>query len=167
MEMDALDQSGAEAICAIYAREPIIPWKLNGTIRTEVPSADIQDQVIRPAMATIFSLVVLRYYGETQRPFEVMAGQIMAGAHYRSAMNKAKQRAADRKLLGSGHPAVTYEDVVESLLEAALDVAAQMAADPHMLVRQLDVKVPVARITPVPREELAVHPYLRVPSSLV
>lgn len=167
LELDALDRSGAEDICVIYVREPLIPWKLNGKIRTGAELADVRAQVIRPAVASVFPLVVLRYSNDTQRQFEVTAGEMMAGAHYRGAMNKAKQRAADRKLLGTGHPAVTYDDVVDSLVEAAVDVAAQMAADPRMLMRQLDVKVPVARVTPVPRDQLAVHPYLRVPSSSV
>ena len=56
-------------------------------------------------------------------------------------------------------------DVAEHLASVALDTARQMEADTRMLVRQLRVKVPVAGIEVVPREEFEEHRYLRVYSA--
>jgi len=99
------------------------------------------------------------------RVHEVTLGQALSNAHFMDGMNRAKKRAAVRQLRGIGVPAVTYDDVLDCLLDVACEAARQMEADPQMLIRQLDVKVPVARIDVVPRHELEEHRYVRLHSA--
>jgi hypothetical protein len=108
---------------------------------------------------------VLRYGTDTQQTNNVTAGQILSNSHYMDAMNRAKKRAALRDLRRFNVPAVTVEDVVDCLLDVACEAAGQMGADPQMLIRQLDLKVPVARVDLVPQQELEEHRYLRVHSA--
>ena len=54
-----------------------------------------------------------------------------------------------------------FSDLLEGLLDAALSVASGMQADPLMLVRQLQVKVPVARVESVPREEIEIYQHTK------
>ncbi|HUG92608.1 MAG TPA: hypothetical protein VML55_17340, partial [Planctomycetaceae bacterium] len=96
---------------------------------------------------------------------DVTAGQLLAGVHYRKAMNDAKKRAALRELENFGPPAITCEDVLECLVDTAADVAHQMEADRSMLVEQLRIKVPVARIDAVPVEQLQAHRFLKLHSA--
>jgi ATP-dependent 26S proteasome regulatory subunit len=152
--MADLDQEGAEKVCAIYARGKQIPFQLNGHAAAGADVAEVRRRLIRPALARVFPAVVLRYASDTQKKYDVTAGQILSGAHYETAMNNAKNRAANRRVLGVGSPAVSYDDVLESLLETAVSAAAAMQADPLMLLRELQVKVPVARVEVVPKEEL-------------
>lgn len=159
--MDDLNQDGAEKICAIYARGKQTPFQLNGHAKTGVNAAEVQRRLIRPALARVFPAVVLRYASDTQKKYDVTAGQLLSGAHYETAMNNAKNRAADRRVLGLGSPAVNYDDVLESLLETAASAAAAMQADPVMLIRELQVKVPVVRVETVPREELEAALYVK------
>ena len=62
-------------------------------------------------------------------------------------------------------PAICPEDVTDSLLGAAIDMARQVEADPAMLVHQLQIKVPVARVTAVPEPELDQHRFLKLHSA--
>jgi SpoVK/Ycf46/Vps4 family AAA+-type ATPase len=161
VQMPDIDLDGAEKICAIYVRDQRIPFQLNGEPSSGVNLNDVRVKLIRPALARLFPAVVLRYATDTQRRFDVTAGEILAGTHYEAAINNAKARAADRRVLGVGSPAVCYDDIVESLLETATSVSAAMQADPLMLIRELQIKLPVTRVDPVPREELETHLFVR------
>ena len=161
VEMSELTREAAENICAIYCRGDKIPFQLNGKASKGCSSEDVLAKLIRPALDKIFDLPVVRYATDTQKKFDVTAGELLVGTHYKAAMNTAKNRAADRKLLGTGSPAVTYDDVMEGLLSAAVSVAESMQADPAMLIRQLRIKVPVVRVDAVPRVELETHRVVR------
>ncbi len=104
----------------------------------------------------------MRYTTDTQRAIEVTAGEILSGAHYEQAMNRAVTRAALREFHRAGVPAVSYDDLVESLTADALSAAATLAADRSMFIRQQHIKVPVARIDVVQPQELSAHRYLRL-----
>ncbi len=157
LEMPELDQDGAEKVCLIYGRSTEIPWLVDGEAQSGLDQTQIAERFIRPAIARIFPAVVLRYSTETQRKIDVTAGQIMASVHLRKAMSVAKNRAAERRMFAVGVPAVGYDDIVEGLLETALSVAAQMEADPLMLIRHLKIKTPVTRVDVTRREELEDH----------
>lgn len=163
--MPDVDRDSAEDVMAIYARGTTLPWYLDGRVQTAVDPALIRSQVISPALAQVFPAVVLRYKTETQRSIDVTAGQILANVHYKDGMNRAKKRAAFRQLRQMGIPAATFEDVIDCLVDVAVEYARQMEADPQMLIRQLGIKVPVAGVETVPLEELQGHRYLRVHSA--
>jgi ATP-dependent 26S proteasome regulatory subunit len=161
IEIPDLDQQGAEKVCLIYLRTSTIPWHVDDEIRHGLTEEEIARRFLRPALAQIYSAVVLKYANDSQKKFDVTAGQVMAAVHYRKAMTVAKNRAAERRLCEEGVPAVIYEDVVHGLLETALSVAAQMESDPHMLMRHLKIKMAVTRIDVTARHELEQHRYFR------
>jgi ATP-dependent 26S proteasome regulatory subunit len=163
--MPDVDRDGAEAILALYARSPAMPWYLDGQIHHGLEPDVIRTRFLRPALAKQFDEVILHYITDTQKTFEVTAGQLLSNAHYMDAMNRAKKRAAVRTLRNTGIAAVTFEDVLDCLLDVSCEAARQTEADPQMLIRQLDIKVPVARVQGVPRAELDEHRYLRVHSA--
>jgi len=165
IEMPDIDIDGAEKICAIYARRGTIPWYIEGAPQFDAEEQQITTQFLRPALARVFPMVVLHYSTDTQRKIAVTAGQVMAGVHYEKAVNRAKELASDRLLLKTGIPAITFDDVVDGLLDMACGEAEQMAAATRMLVHQLQIKVPVARVDLVPRDELETHRFLRVHSA--
>ena len=160
LPMPDVDEQGAEGVMAIYARGQSIPWYLDGEIYQQLDEQQIRHSFLRPALAHVFSTVVLKYKTDTQRSIDVKAGQILANVHYKDAVNRAKKRAAARFLRKIGTPAVAYHDVVDCLLDVALDQARQMAADPQMLIRQLEIKIPVAGVDVVPKSELEQHRYV-------
>jgi SpoVK/Ycf46/Vps4 family AAA+-type ATPase len=161
LAMPAVTREGAENVMAIYARGETMPWHLGGEIETGLDEESIRANFLRPALASVLESVVLRYKTDTQRSIDVTAGDIMANVHFMDAMNAAKKRAAFRCRRRSGLPAVCYDDVVDCLLDSALSVAHQMEADPQMLIRHLQVKLPVTRVDAVPKHELADHRFLR------
>lgn len=163
--MPDVTQEGAEDIMAIYARGAEMPWYLDDQIRCDVPPELVRRHFLQPALARLFPEVILRYATDTQQLHEVTVGQAFSCAHYMDATNRAKKRAAVRQLRGVGVPAVTYDDVLDCLLDVACEAARQMEADPQMLIRQLDVKLPVARVDVVPRHELEEHRYVRLHSA--
>jgi hypothetical protein len=163
--MPDVNQQSAEDVMAIYARGDELPWYVGETVETGVAPEVIRSQFVRPALAYVFNAVVLRYATDSQRTHDITAGQILANAHYMDAMNRAKKRAALRCLRDISVPALTLDDVAGCLLDVACETARQMAADPQMLIRQLDIKVPVTRVDQVPRHELEEHPYLRLHSA--
>jgi SpoVK/Ycf46/Vps4 family AAA+-type ATPase len=161
IEIPDLSLEDAERVCLIYLRAPGIPWLVDGQVCHGLPADELACRFVRPALAQVFPAVVLRYASETQKKFDVTAGQAMAAVHYRKAMAVAKNRAAERRLRGDGVPAVVYDDVVEGLLETALSLAAQMQADRNMLVRHLKITVPVGHVDVTPRSQLEQHRYVR------
>ncbi|MCU0960161.1 MAG: AAA family ATPase [Pirellulaceae bacterium] len=165
LPMPDVTPQSAEDILAIYARGDELPWYLHGEVCTHVPVETVRRSFLRPALGRLFHAVVLRYTTDTQQGHEVTAGQLLSNAHYMDVMNRAKKRAALRHLRNSHVPAVTADDVADCLLEVACEAARQIVADPQMLIRQLDLKVPVARVDAVPAEELDEHRYLRVAAS--
>lgn len=165
LEMPDLTADAAEDILAIYARGTRLPWYVDGQIETDLDESRIRQSLLRPALASVFSTVALCYATDSQRRIEVTAGQILAGVHYKEAMNRAKKQAVLRRVQDLGVPAVTLDDVAENLAAVAQSTACQMAADKKMLVRQLQIKVPVTRVDLVPREEMEDHRYLRVYSA--
>lgn len=165
LEMPDIDLGGAEDILAIYARGANVPWYVGGETRSDLDEQEIRSHILRPALASIFSTTVLRYSTDSQRRIDVTAGQILAGVHFKEAMSRAKKRAALRIVREIGVPAISLDDVEESLSAVAQSTAHQMAADKKMLIRQLRVTVPVASIDAVPREELEDYRYLQVYSA--
>lgn len=163
--MPPITRESAAAIMAIYARKQTLSWSVDGDVRRGLPEQEIRERFLCPAVARVFPLVVARYATDTQRTVDVTAGQILAGAHYEEAVNRAKKQAALRRMLGHGVPAICPEDIVDSLLGAAIDMAGQVEADPGMLVHQLQIKVPVARVTAVPKSELEQHRFLKLHSA--
>jgi SpoVK/Ycf46/Vps4 family AAA+-type ATPase len=163
--MPAITRDSAADIMAIYARKELLPWSVDGQTITALDLERIRAHFLCPAVARVFPLVVARYATDTQRTIDLTAGQILAGVHYQDAMNRAKRRAGLRKLHGHGVPAICPEDVLDSLLDAAIDTARQMEADPGMLVHQLQIKLPVTRVTAVPRTELEQHRFLKLHSA--
>jgi len=161
IEIPDLDMAGAEQVCLVYARAARLPWLLDDVVSHGVTHDEIVRRFLRPAVRAVFNAVILRYMNDTQKKFEVTAGQVLAAVHYRKAMNVAKNRAANRRLRGVGVQAIAYEDVVEGLLDTALSVAHQMQSDPHMLVRHLKIKIPVVRVDAVSRDELQDHHFVR------
>jgi hypothetical protein len=147
---------------AIYARGDKLPWYLEDEIQAGIEDEVIRANFLRPALASVFDAVVVRYKTDMQRSVDVTAGEIMANVHFMDAMNAAKKRAAVRCRRKSGVHAVCYDDVVDCLLDSALTVAHQMEADPQMLIRHLQVKVPVTRVDAIAKQELADHRFLRV-----
>ncbi len=141
--------ASAEDVMAIYARAPQLPWYLGGQAKTEVDIEEIRQQMLRPALAWIYSMVVVRYKTDSQRQIEVTAGSLMANVHYMQAVNDAKRQAAVRQLEGQGVPAITLEDVIDGLLNAAISVARQMETDPQTLVSQLDITSPITTVQAV------------------
>jgi ATP-dependent 26S proteasome regulatory subunit len=163
--MPAITQESATEIMAVYARRASLPWSIDNQIRQSVPVEEIIARFLRPAVARVFPAVVAQFATDSQRTTDVTAGQILAGVHYQDAVNRAKKRAALRRLMGDGIPAICFEDIVDSLLAVAVDTAQQMEADPGMLVQQLQIKVPVVRVTAVPVTELEQHQFLKVHSA--
>jgi ATP-dependent 26S proteasome regulatory subunit len=163
--MPEVDAPAAEGVMAIYARGQQLPWQLAGAVRQEVSESEIRAHVLRPAVARIFPAVVARYKTDTQRRVDVTAGEILANVHYKEAMQRARRRAALRHLTNTGVPAVSFDDVIDSLVDVAVELAAQMETDPGMLVRQLQVKVPVVAVEAVPKDELMSHRFLQVVSA--
>jgi SpoVK/Ycf46/Vps4 family AAA+-type ATPase len=159
--MPEIDRQSAEDVMAIYSRGQGLPWYVRDSVETNVDESDIRVNVLRPPLQQVFAAVVLRYKTDTQRSIDVTAGEILANVHYKDAMNRAKKRAALRQLRKLGIPAVTVEDVTDCLVDVAVDLAQQMEVDPQMLLRQLDIRVPVAGVEAVPKEELQEHRYLR------
>ncbi len=159
--MPDITSDSAVDIMAVYTRHEPLRWEIDGEIRQAVPGDTVRNHFLRPAVAKIFPAVVARYATDTQRTADVTAGEILAGAHYEDAVNRAKKRAALRRVTGDGIPAVCSEDIIDSLLSVAVETALQMEADPSMLVQQLQVKVPVVRVTAVPRKELEQHQFLK------
>jgi ATP-dependent 26S proteasome regulatory subunit len=162
LPMPESDRDSAEAVMAVYARGRQLPWYLQGRVHTAVDESDVRGHFLRPALRQVFPAVVLRYKTDTQRSIEVTAGQILANVHFKAAMNRAKKRAALRQLRQTGVPAVTFDDVADSLVAVSVDLARQMEADPQMLIRQLNIKVPVVGVEVVPGEQLQEHHFLRV-----
>lgn len=160
--MPVITRDSAADIMAVYARKESLPWSLDGRTATSLAPERVRESFLAPAVARVFPLVVVRYATDTQRTHDVTAGEILAGVHYQDALNRAKKRAALRRMLGHGVPAITPDDVVDCLLDAAIDTARQMEADPGMLIHQLQVKLPVARVNAVPRAELDHHRFLRL-----
>jgi hypothetical protein len=150
---------------AIYARGDTLPWYLQEDVSIAVEEPTIRARFLRPALKQVFPAVILRYKTDTQRSIDVTAGQLLANVHYKDAMNRAKKRAALRQLRQTGIPAVTFDDVVDCLVDVAVDCAQQIEADPQMLIRQLSIKVPVAGVEAVPIEQLQQHHFLRVHSA--
>jgi ATP-dependent 26S proteasome regulatory subunit len=160
--MPAVTRDSATDIMAIYASRQSLPWSIDGEVRRALSKQEVCERFLGPAVARIFPAVVAKYATDTQKTYDVTAGQILAGVHYQDAVNRAKRRAALRRVLKVGAPAVCPEDVVDCLLDAAMDVAKQMEADPGMLVHQLQIKLPVVRVTAVPRQELEQHRFLKL-----
>ena len=165
LSIPAVTLESAEDVMAVYARGSEMPWSLGGEIRTGVDLNEIRAHILRPALASIFNSDILHYKTDTQRNIDVTAGETMANVHFMDAMNSAKKRAATRCWRNSGVPGVTYDDVVDCLLDSAIGVAQQMEADPQMMIRHLQVKVPVTRVDAVDRRELADHRFLKVHSA--
>ena len=153
--------SSAEDVMAIYAQGDTLPWLVEGKAHTGLSSAQIRQLFLKPALAQIFGAVVLRYKTDTQRSVDVTAGEVLANVHYKAAMNNAKKRTAIRQLRQTGIPAVTADDVVDCLACVAADFARQLETDPVMLLRQLNIKVPVATVEAVPIAELQPHRFVR------
>lgn len=160
--MPPITSRSAVEIMGVYARKETLPWSLDGRTATPLPIERVRESFLAPAVARIFGMAVVRYATDTQRTHDVTAGEILAGVHYQDALNRAKKRAALRRMLGHGVPAITPEDVTDCLLEAAIETARQMEADPAMLIHQLQIKLPVARVNAVPRAELDQHRFLRL-----
>lgn len=160
--MPAITRESAVAIMAIYVNKKSLPWSVDGEVRTALDGQEVRERFLGPAVARVFPAVVAKYFTDTQKSYDVTAGQILAGVHYQNAVNRAKKRAALRRVLDTGAPAICPEDVVDSLLDAAVDMARQMEADPGMLVQQLQIKLPVTRVTAVPKEELEHHRFLKL-----
>jgi SpoVK/Ycf46/Vps4 family AAA+-type ATPase len=165
LEMPDIDSDTAEAIMAVYAGHPALPWQTAGAVRAGLPMEVVRAAFLRPAVSRVFPAVVARYYTENQRSIDVTAGQILAAAHYEAAMNRAKRRAALRALTGLGVPAVTFDDVIDSLLDTAVECARQMEADPAMLIHQLRIRIPVTNVVSVPKTELEQHRFLKIHSA--
>ena len=160
--MPPITRESAVEIMAIYASKNTLPWSVDGEVRTALDGQDVRERFLGPAVARVFPAVVAKYFTDTQKSYDVTAGQILAGVHYQNAVNRAKKRAALRRVLDTGAPAICPEDVVDSLLDAAVDMAKQMEADPGMLVQQLQIKLPITRVTAVPKEELEHHRFLKL-----
>ncbi len=163
--MPALTRTSAVDIMAIYAGKETLPWSVGANVQTGLPEAEIREQFLCPAVARVFPMVVVQYATDTQRTIDVTAGEILAGVHYEDAVNRAKKRAALRSMLGHGSPAINGDDMVDCLLDAAIDMAKQLEADPEMLVHHLQVKVPVARVSAVPKTELVQHQFVKLLST--
>lgn len=162
LEVPANTIEGAEGILAVYARHESLPWYIEEDVRSGLGIDEIRRRFLCPALRAVFDAVVLRYATDANRSVDVTAGEIMAGVHYKDALNAAKKKAATRQLLGTGVPAVAFDDVVEGLLEQATSVARSMEADRLMLARQLRLKVPVNRVELVPEAELSTRQFVRV-----
>ncbi len=161
LEMPRTDMEAAEDIMMIYARGPLC-WYFGGGVHRNVDEEFIRTHFLRPALGSVFSATVLHYTTDQQKRIDVTAGEILAGVHYEQATNEAKKRAALRRMREMGVPAIAIEDIVDCLLDAAVDVAGQMEADPKMLVRQLQIKLAVVRVEAVGRRQLQQHRYLRL-----
>jgi SpoVK/Ycf46/Vps4 family AAA+-type ATPase len=160
LEVPAIQKEGAAGILEVYARGRGLPWWVDGEVTTELDEREIRERFLQPAVDHVFEAVVLRYHTDARRGIAVSAGEILSGVHYKEAMNLAKKRAAKRRLLEDGPPAIGVDDVTDSLLDQALAAARQMDADRQMLQRQLRLRVPVSGVELTARGELADHVYV-------
>ncbi len=150
----------AEAVMAIYARSTQA-WYLDGEIVGSLPEDDVRAAFLRPALAGVFDEPVLRYSTEGQSGVTVSAGSLLSNAHFEEAMVGAKRAAASRELRGLGVPAVTVEDVFDSLAGEARSVARLMKMDRATLARELGIEGHVTRVELLPATGLDAHRYLR------
>ena len=73
-----------------------LPWERGDEICQDVSLDEIRADFLHPAVAYVFPTVVARYATDSQRQVDVTAGQMLTGAHYEAAVNRAKRRAALR-----------------------------------------------------------------------
>ena len=158
LEMPTATMDTGVRILGVYARQ--LPWWIDGRVHTDVSAHELESRILRPALASVFDVPVLRYATDGRGSESVTAGRVLASVHLMEAMNSAKKAAAMRELEGVGVPAVGFLDVVEGLLAQAVTAAAALEADRGMLRRQLRVKKPVTRVDLVPREELGDHVFV-------
>ena len=160
VEVPAATLESAEGILSVHARSDSLPWFLNGEIRTGLSEEAVRQHFLRPALQRVFPAVVLKYTSDGQPSVDVSAGEILAGVHYRDAMNEAKRRAADRRLMEEGVPAITCDDVLAGLIGQCHSAARQMEADRQMLRRQMRLVSMVSSVAPVPEAELSALEFL-------
>lgn len=161
MEIPVFDQDAATDVLAVHARGERIPWFVDDELHSGLSRAELRERILGPALAEVFPCVVLRYATEGRRDVEVSLGEILSGAHYEEAVNQARKKAATRALEEIGIPAITFDDIVDSLMDQASSAAAQMETDRSMMARQLRITTPVIRVECVPREEILGHEFLR------
>lgn len=150
----------AEAVMAIYARGTQA-WYLDDEIVGSLTEDEVRAAFIRPALAGVFDEPVLRYSTEGQSGVTVSAGRLLSNAHFEEGMVGAKRAAASRELRGVGVPAVTVEDVFDSLAREARSVARLMKMDRATLARELGIEGHVTRVELLPATGLDAHRYLR------
>lgn len=165
LEVPKLSREGAESVLAVYARRGTVPWLIDDEIRTGLPLEVIRERFLRPALARVFEASVLRYVADGNRRVDVTGGEVMTGVHYMNAINRAKKLAALRELTGRGAAAISFDDVVEGLVEQAASVARQMAADRVLLAKVLKLEPPPQRVELVDVEDLAAHRFVRTESA--
>jgi ATP-dependent 26S proteasome regulatory subunit len=162
VEMPDYDMDDAEGILWVHARKSNLPWFIEGVVRTDVEETIVRSRILRPALAQVFPTPILYYTTDGQRRTDVTVGQILAGANYMNAINRAKSAAAMRRLCRFGIPAITVEDVAGGLWEESQTVAGQLVLDRRMLIQYLRLQTPIARVELIPESELVFK--ARVPS---
>ncbi len=160
--MPPVSRQQAEQVMMIYARGSELPWFVDHAVCTNVPEQTVRKHFVRPAIASIYARAIVRYKLESRDVVDVTAGELLTSVHYMDAMNRAKRAAALRAQAQDGIPAITVDDVVDSMVEAAADAARQMEADPQMLVRRLHLQKLITSVKAVPIEQLREHRHLRV-----
>jgi len=151
-------REAAEDILAIHATNSV--WYVDGEIHEELDADIVRAAVIRPALRDVFDATILRYATESRAGNTVTAGRLMSGAHYEAAANEAKKRASSRDLKRVGVPAVSVEDLTDTLWEGAFAAARQMSGDPRVLARELGVAGVINRVEILGDSEPRRHRYL-------
>jgi ATP-dependent 26S proteasome regulatory subunit len=150
----------AEAILAVYAKATGV-WFVDDEVCTSLTADEVRCAILRPALAAVFDRPALRYWTESESGVGVTAGRLLANAAYESAMKAAARKAAVRVLKQVGVPAVTLDDLVDALAEAARSAAHQMSVDRRALARELRVGGHITRVERVDLDDIRMQRYLR------
>lgn len=164
LSMPELTFEGAEEVLFVHAGR--VPWYWNGEICADLEADELRAGFLRPALARVFHQTVLQYFVDGRNSGQpVTAGGLLAGVHYEAVMNDARGTAAKRAALRTGVPAVTFDDLLESLIAQACRAARRMDEDRAALARELGIQARITRVELVDAEELATHRYLEVQAS--
>ncbi len=150
----------AEAILGVYAKATGA-WFVDGRVRTSLAPEEVRAAILRPALDAVFDRAALRYWTESESGVAVSAGRLMANAAYETAMQAAARSAGMRVTRRQGIGAVTLDDLVDALTEAARSAAHQMSVDRPTLARELAISGHVTRVERVDLEDVRLRRYLR------
>ncbi len=160
LAMPEITREAAVEILCVHSGSQAVRWYLDGESRRGLGPEELRERFLRPAVARVFPGTVLRFTAEGRAPQAVTAGALLSGADYEAAINDARRAAATRRWLREGVPAVTLDDLLESLIRQACRAAARLERDRGSLARAFGVHTRITRVELTEPEELALHRYV-------